>query len=264
MIVPINIRYREQSVDFQMDIDPNSIPDMSVMHYTQQGLPCEPETCYVMLRALKLGDVAIDGGANVGFFTLLMSKLVGPTGTVLAFEPGEANLERLRLNLTLNQCQNVRVITCPLSDRSDDVPYFAYQDGGINSLWKREVGDVPTMIPATTIDYEREFVNAVPRLIKLDIEGAELKALRGASYTLYKHRPILITELNETALARAGASVAEIRDMLRRFDCFGLSTTGHFPTYIPRDVELSITRENTNVMFARMDQVRELWPEAYL
>lgn len=258
MIVPINLRWMDRAIDFKMDLDENCLMEHAVLHYAKQGMPCEPETCFVLLRALKEGDCAVDGGANIGFFTLLMSKLVGDTGQVLAFEPGENNLERLIRNLNLNRCVNVKVVPKPLWASKTNVNLFCYEDGGANSLWPRDGVDRGNEMAATTLDLE---CLHPPKLIKLDIEGAEVRALRGARATLKNH-PVIITEMNEKALERAGTSFEELRQTLRGYDCFLLSQTGHFPTYVPRSVEMVAARENTNVMFSTLVRLPELWPEA--
>src|SRR4051812_40379471 len=65
----------------------------------RNGICYESELAWVMLRMLKPGDIAIDVGANIGFFTMLMAKLVGPTGHVIALEPGELAREYLMKNI---------------------------------------------------------------------------------------------------------------------------------------------------------------------
>lgn len=259
MIVPINIRWEKVSVDFSLDIDREHSSDCAVMHYAQRGLPAEPEVCQVMLRVLKPGDRVVDAGANIGFFTLLMSKLVGETGEVLAFEPGEQNLKKLYANLELNECKNVKVIEKPLWSSASLVNFYAYDDGGANSLWPEKSTDTSQQMMATTLDIECR----QPALIKMDIEGGELRALRGAWATL-RHEPVILTELNEVATERAGGSFEEIRKMLSAFDCFALSETGHFPTYLPRGVKVRAVRPNTNVMFATLGQVQKFWPETLI
>lgn len=259
MIVPINLRRGEQRIDFRMDLDPNVLTDHAVLHYTNQGMPCEPESCYVMMRFLKEGMTAIDGGANVGFFTLLMSALVGEKGQVLAFEPGQNNLSKLKTNLALNDCCNVKVIEQPLWSSVTSVKMFHYEDGGANSLWSLFSGDKAVEMATTTLDAECERAD----LIKLDIEGAEVRALRGA-YKMLRHHPFVLTEINEGALERAGASFQELRKMLREHDCFALSETGHFPTLIPPSVHIVPCKPNTNVMFARLADVAQAWNETHI
>lgn len=258
MIVPIQLRWNGREIDFKMHLDDSCIAENAVLHYARQGLPCEPETCFVMLRALKEGDCAVDAGANIGFFTLLMSKLVGETGQVLAFEPGPNNIGKLYTNLALNGCRNVKVVEKPLWSSEAKVNLFSYADGGTDSLWPLHDNDKSEQLAATTLDLG---CLRAPKLIKLDIEGAEVRALRGAWATLKNH-PIIVTEMNEIALERAGTSFEELRQTLRGYDCFTLSHTGHFPTYIPRNIEMVAARENTNVMFSTLARLPELWPEA--
>lgn len=258
MIVPINLRWEDHAVDFCMDLDTNCPTDYAVMHYVKQGVPCEPETVFVMLRTLQEGDIAVDAGANIGFFTLLMSKLVGPRGRVVAFEPDKRNLDKLNANIALNKCENVKVIPKALWSSQATVQLFLYSDAGANSLWGQNTGDVSVMVEATTLDHE---LGMSPHFIKLDVEGSELRALRGARLSL-AGKPVIVMEMNEVALERAGSTFAEIRKMLAGYDCFGLSETGHFPVYIPAGVKMVAVKTNTNVMFSTLAQVQQRWAEA--
>jgi len=260
VIQAINLRMLGREVDFCMYLDHACPMEHAVLHYVEQGQPCEPESVSVMLRAIKPGDLVVDAGANIGFFTLLMSKLVGDDGQVLAFEPGDDNRSRLRKNLELNNCTNVRVIEQPLWSSAGTVEMFTYADGGSNSLWALKDGDRGTLLHTTTLEQE---CKTCPSFIKLDIEGAEVRALRGA-WKLLKHRPVIVTEINRESLERAGTSIEELRGILTGFDCFGLSDTGHFPTYIPRHTKVVPCKPNTNVMFSMMTDVQKMWTEAHV
>lgn len=261
MIVPINLQWMDRKVEFCMDLDTNCPTDYAVMHYVKQGVPCEPESVFVMLRVLKEGDVAVDAGANIGFFTILMSRLVGPRGRVVAFEPDKRNTVKLAANLALNKCENVKVVGKALwSSHGGTVPMFCYSDAGSTSLWSYNGADKSSEVKTTTLDYE---LGVAPHFIKMDVEGSELRVLRGARVALAAH-PTLVMEMNEEALARAGNTFSEIRKMLKGYDCFGLSETGHFPIYVPPDVKMVAVKSNTNVMFSTLAQIEKLWPEAHV
>ena len=79
----------DKSITFQLDLDLNDQNDKWIIDHMQSGCMYEPEVLWVMLRALKPGDIVIDIGANVGFFSVIMAKLVGQDGAVVAFEPGD-------------------------------------------------------------------------------------------------------------------------------------------------------------------------------
>ena len=112
---------------------------------------------------------------------------------------------------------------------------------------------------ATTLDTECQHAD----LIKLDIEGSELRALRGGR-NLLRQFPVIIAEMNEVALERAGTSFAELRKMLRGYSCWGLSETGHCPIWISPNIEMAACKPNTNVMFATISQVEQMWPKVFV
>ena len=134
------------------------------------------------------GAVVFDIGANVGFYTLLASKLVGPAGKVVAFEPVPSNVAYLRRHLALNAVDNVEVVEAAVSDLEGEV---AFQEGASNSVGRIAEGGNLT-IPSVTIDALIESGRLPPpTVIKMDVEGAEYRALMGAKRSLIQHRPIL-------------------------------------------------------------------------
>ena len=129
-------RQLDRKITFDMDLDPTNHSEDWILEHFRQGVCYEQEVSHVMMRMLRPGDFAIDVGANVGFFTLLMSKLVGPTGQVLAFEPGDNNLPKLKHNLALNHADNVKLIEQPLWCREEEINFYHNADSsGGNCLW---------------------------------------------------------------------------------------------------------------------------------
>lgn len=257
-----------RDVEMAMDLDPANRCDAGILDCMFAGKPIEPEVCNVLARVLKEGDCAVDGGANVGFLTILMSKLVGETGHVYAFEPGGNNLPKLASNLKLNKIENVSVVDKPLSDRWD-IPTQLYEHDhpGYNSLWpdlSKQVTAERTVL-STTLDRTCRRLDRVPKLIKLDIEGAEMSALKGAPLLLLT-KPIIIAELNEAAFDRAGVTIEELRSFMadRGYEAFMLYEDGNVPCLIPRGSKIVTTKMNANVMFATIEKVESLWPEVFV
>lgn len=181
----------------------------------------------ILAQRIKPGDVVFDVGAHVGFHTLLASVLVGDTGRVMAFEPVPANLRYLREHLRLNAVGNVEVIEAAVSDRAG---CLRLAPGPASSMWHREA-DGALEVEAVCLD---ELVRSgrlpPPRVLKMDIEGGEIMALRGAADVLRRCRPVLLLsthgaiahrECCELLLATGyrlepvgGASLAECRELL--------------------------------------------------
>jgi FkbM family methyltransferase len=153
------------------------------------GMPDFREMSFIK-RYLRPGDTFLDIGANVGVYTLLAASIVGPSGIVHAFEPGALALSHLRENIALNKLDNVRVYELALSNRQGEARLVAGGDDCVASLVP-ESGDASSQeaitIKCATLDGylpEAHFAMA-----KLDIEGAEPMALRGAVQHLARGNP---------------------------------------------------------------------------
>jgi FkbM family methyltransferase len=165
----------------------------------------EPELQQVFSSLIKPGQVVYDVGANVGFMTLLASKLVGPTGTVVAFEPRSETARNLRAQISINQLDNVIVEECAVAEQVGTSEFVVDSFSVMSKLADRGAGNGSTpgtqLVRTTTLDHVIGRLKP-PDLVKIDIEGAELLALSGASRLLSEHRPILVVELHSEDLSR--------------------------------------------------------------
>ncbi len=145
----------------------------------------EQEKQKLMARTIKPGTVFYDVGANVGFYTLLGSLLVGE-GKVFAFEPVQRNLLYLRKHLALNHIQNAQVLELAVSDSDGTACFEVEQTGYMGHL----SGNGTAIVRTATLDSLLQQNGIVPpNYIKMDIEGGELLALRGASQCIQRYRP---------------------------------------------------------------------------
>jgi FkbM family methyltransferase len=170
-------------------------------------------------RLLAPGDVFVDGGANVGLFTLVAADRVGPEGKVIAFEPGRAVRLRLIENVALNRLLQIEVIPAALSSAAGEAAFRVFDIGGagLNHLAPSdgEDGKLET-VALTTLDAAlTRHDRARLALIKLDLEGAEYEALRGAAAILREQRPDLLLEVESSHLRRMGSSVEALGGLLR-------------------------------------------------
>lgn len=138
--------------------------------------------------ALRSGDAFFDIGANVGFYTLLASRGVGATGSVVAFEPVPKNLSFLRRHVELNRLRNVRVFDCALSDCDGQ---GAFDCGDSSSTGRLSGGGALTVRTARLDTIMEQGSLTPPHCMKIDVEGAEAAVLRGAMVTLAKFRPMI-------------------------------------------------------------------------
>ena len=180
----------------------------------------EPELRRVFESVLRPGDVAIDVGANVGWHTLLMARCVGPGGSVLAIEPNPSVRMRLERNVEINRLENVRILPFAVSNAECTAEFFApaARDTGAGDGHLVPAGcgngniisvDVRTLDGVVS---ERQLRGV--DLIKLDIEGFEWPAMRGAERTIERFRPVVVFEYNDEYVGRGTGSAREIGDFL--------------------------------------------------
>lgn len=135
-------------------------------------------------RDVRPGDVVFDVGANLGAYTLLFAQWVGPTGRVFAFEPAAAPFAGLNALLAENGVSSrVTAVSAAVSGAEGTVTFLADAADGETRITTREGAGTVT-VPITTIDVVCRREGMIPRLIKIDAEGAELDVLQGARETI--------------------------------------------------------------------------------
>lgn len=169
----------------------------------------EPENAAMMERSLRPGDIAFDVGAHVGYFTIYMSRLVGPGGHVHCFEPRGINLRFLRRHLRVNRIENVTVHEACVGDSSRSARLETRQ-GGTGTAFLSESGDLPVRMVSLDDMIDRGEL-PVPKYIKVDVEGAETRVLRGAERLLSRHHPRLLVATHSPEL------FSECSEVLREY-----------------------------------------------
>ncbi len=163
------------------------------------------------------GMVAYDVGANIGYVSLLLAKRVGENGKVFSFEPLPDNQERLQKNVALNPNLSVRLIPKAVADKAGETTFLVHSSGGMGKLqgsFGKNV-DFATQMEVETIgldDFVYKEKNAAPNIIKIDIEGGEVQALKGMQRLLKKAKPILLIELHGHEAAHAAWTVLREAD----------------------------------------------------
>ncbi len=196
----------------------------------------EPAVSDIFRSFLKPGMNVIDIGANIGWFSLLSASIVGRGGRVFSFEPSINNARFLLLNKSANAFEQIFLVHAAASDR---IECLAYSSSGSNGSVK-EFGDADEEAILNT-----EIVFAVPAdlivpedlpidLIKVDVEGWEMKALRGADRIVQRWKPRIISEFSPPSLfnssevsgeeflevfKKSGYLFRVIRDGLPLLDC---------------------------------------------
>jgi FkbM family methyltransferase len=175
-------------------------------------------------RVLEPGMTVLDIGAHHGYYTLLASRKAGPEGRVIAFEPSPRERWRLNLHLRLNGCRNVETEDCALgeTDGTAQLHLVLGTDSGCNSLRMPAVTEQTELIPVRIERLDRVLqerrIGQVD-FIKLDVEGAELSVLKGATELLQRRpRPVIVAEVQDIRTKPWGYPAKEIVRYLCNFD----------------------------------------------
>ena len=155
----------------------------------------EPHIQNLIVSAIGSNAVFYDIGANVGFYSLLAARVAG-AGRIYAFEPLPRNLEYLNKHLEMNRVRNGTVLDVAVSDRCGESLFSSETTGAMGSLGA--TGD----LRVRTVNIDALIAQqqiASPDCIKMDIEGAEALALRGAESCFKRHRPRLFLATHGSA-----------------------------------------------------------------
>lgn len=172
--------------------------------------PYEPEITEVLGDVLGKNKVFVDIGANIGYHTIYGAKLAK---AVIAFEPQKDNFAILQENVARNSCPNVICENFGVSDREGAASIFlcGNNKGGHSLVKSDEVGKEEAI---RTIILDSYLAGRKVDVIKMDIEGWELHALKGMLETLKRSRPVLISEFRASSIQTAGGNPEEFLSIL--------------------------------------------------
>jgi FkbM family methyltransferase len=165
----------------------------------------EPAQTALLSKKLKPGMTFVDVGANIGYYTVFASRLVGNSGKVYCFEPEPRNYRILMKNILANKLSNVYPYNAALSDSTGTVIlYTDSKNFGAHSLNKFNVYHEDSEVSVVTMRLD-DLVGANKiDMIKLDVQGAEPKVVAGAMRTLTAQRPMLVLELWPYGIQKMG------------------------------------------------------------
>jgi FkbM family methyltransferase len=190
----------------------------AVEHFTYYSFD-EP-ALQALYRFITPGMTIIDIGANIGATTLNIAKRVGATGKVFSFEPSPCNYQKALDNIGLNNFPNIKLINQGLGDKKSAA--CLYNVNLNNRGMQRLLGENSeissydkTEVEIDTLDRSMQlFEIPPPSLIKIDVEGYELKVLKGSWETLKKNKPALFIELDDNNLKEQGSEAKELIEFL--------------------------------------------------
>jgi FkbM family methyltransferase len=205
----------------------------------------------LMRRTLRRGDIVVDIGAHIGFFTMQMGALVGPLGRVYAFEPLDANADLLERSIEENRFGD-RVIFQRAAVGAVTgggvltFPRETLNTGGAYLLREGRAPLTGNLKKSVTVVCLDDVVTERPvRLIKMDVEGAEPQVLRGAQRLLHEDRPIILSELHPAQLDRASGMTArefleDVQQAGYRAHRLAGGTVGEPIEDVPREAVVSV------------------------
>lgn len=166
------------------------------------------------------GTTFYDIGANVGLFSLLHAKL--SAGETVAFEPNPQIVDRLRENVELNPDLDIHIKEVALSDTVGETTLSVSKTyPGEASLTGSTMTDdelFQMSVRTATLDSIIDTLPDTPNLLKIDVEGAELRALSGMSEVICEWKPEILLEIHPNLIKSDGKHVSDIRELLKNFD----------------------------------------------
>ena len=207
-------RIFDMGQNIEMMLDPNDY-FQCMMFYGRYGLDIRR----LFDKYVHSGDTVLDIGSQIGYFSLYLASLVGPSGRVYAFEPDPRAAEYLHTSRQASGMDWISIMPMALSASDGTMDFFLSPVLG----WSTGVKEThltnleKTCVARCSLDslVERGIIHPGIRLAKIDVEGFEFEVLKGMQRTLENIRPIIIMEINSKLLAYQGTGPDEIFQFLK-------------------------------------------------
>ena len=191
---------------------------LSISHYgTYEKLEAK-----IMEEKIKVGNITVDVGANIGLHTLNMARIVGNTGRVFAFEPDPSNFEILRKNVKINNYQNIILEQKACADKYGRTTLYQSDHPGMHRVFpqtKQAKGQV--QVELTSLDKYFIDSNLADKInfIKIDVEGLEFSVLKGMKNILKNNKKIkILFENMQINTIQAGFTPIKVLNYLTSYD----------------------------------------------
>ncbi len=229
----------------KMFLDPGDSLDLSL-----RGVYGELDT-NIVKNEIKSGDIVIDVGANIGYYTLIFAKLVGNTGKVIAFEPEPKNFELLKKNIAVNKLSNVILEQKIVSDNNKRTKLFLANSGIVGhhiNTTKNNQNFIE--VDSITLDDYLDKNNLTNKInfLKIDVEGAEMKVLEGAKTILQNQNLKIFTEFNRLVIKKLGMDPRQILSLL---------TNNGFKLFLPNYKLNNISETNVDELLSSKETILE-------
>mgnify|MGYP001220282825 CR=1 FL=1 len=203
--VPSPCILRRPLFGFRLAIDVSRTPTHRLLYLEGERFIGER---FLLSRLVPPGGAVVDVGANVGYYLLLIEKLAGPTGSVVAIEPSAENLPELKRNVAENGFCNVELREVAVGAGAGTVGFRAGINGGIgdaaSSVYQVPLLTLDEIIGARRVDF-----------LKIDVEGYEGRVLAGSRELLRRGRPTVFMEIHPHMLGTYGDTARGVVERLR-------------------------------------------------
>ena len=205
----------------------------------------------VLKNILHPGDVFIDAGANIGYFSAIAAGLIGETGTVHSFEPVPEYFQRLQKMATMNPDYKIAVNQCALGETEGtaQIDVTGLSNIGWNTMvagfMKPEERKQTITVPVRRLDnYIKEHNLNNITLIKIDVEGFEFSVLKGLRGFLAEtiSKPAILCEINLEACALMGYHLKDLFDYMKEFGYSAFDMNN-------KRIDWSNIKELSNILF---------------
>jgi len=187
----------------------------------------EPFETELIKKEIKKGDVVLDLGANIGYYTLIFAKIVGKNGKIFAFEPDQTNFSLLKKNVEINRYKNILLIRKAVIDRMGTAKlYLSDYNKGSHSIFNLESRKKFIQVETIRLDDYFKNYNGKIDFIKMDIEGAEGLAIIGMQELLKRNKNLkILTEFNQDLLKNSDIRPEDYLKMLvgQRFKLYQIN-----------------------------------------
>lgn len=195
-------------------LNPSNYPDQCIL---LDGA-FEKESTYFIKNYCKQGMVCLDVGANFGYYSVLIAKLVQETGSVLSFEPSSIFRSRLIANIQLNNFKNITTFDIGLSDKREILEIYIGSQTATMHWIDGEDGQLSPMkekIDLETLDnvIKERSISRID-FIKVDIDGHEYRFLQGAIETIRQFKPVILLEVNNMHYWKAGVDIFDFYELV--------------------------------------------------
>ncbi|MDZ4664883.1 MAG: FkbM family methyltransferase [Bacteroidota bacterium] len=196
---------------------------LPIRYYRYYNNGYEKDTFNYFEKIINPNDTVLDIGAHIGLFSVYFSKKLSKKGRVICFEPTPGTFQILEKTVELNNLPNCTLVNAAIADKSGMLNFNLTSKNGegsnANSLVQIERTVNVTEVKVFSIDDYRRAEKLKINILKIDVEGYELNALRGAEETFIHDKPSGILALHPKSIKKLGQSLEQIWDLLEKYKC---------------------------------------------